>query len=226
MLIRALIVLLLALNLGVGLWWLTQSPSIEAEPVAPPSGVLRLQLVGETPTAQAAADHLGGATTAPAAAPANAAPDQCVSFGPFTSAAAAARAREQASPMAIRVSVREASTGPFRAWKVSLPPYASAAEVESVDQQVAAAGFPDRFIVREGRDANSLALGRFAREDAARRHAAALVAAGFPARAEPIGTGPVSHWVDVIAGAGLDVERVRARIEAPEALDIDCAALP
>ena len=76
--------------------------------------------------------------------------------------------------------------------------------------------------MREGPDANSLALGRFASQVPARQHADRLIAAGFPARVEPIGTGPVSHWLDVAASAA-GAARLRGLAEAPEARDLDCA---
>ena len=50
MLIRALIVLLVVLNLGAAAWWLTRpAPTPPAEPPLP-AGVARLQLVNEAPS--------------------------------------------------------------------------------------------------------------------------------------------------------------------------------
>jgi len=217
MLIRALIVLLLVLNIGVATWWLTR-PSPEPSPVAAPSPVPSLELVDESRPGPAAA-----AVPAPAA-PVGL-PGLCVSYGPFASAEAAAQARERVRPLSARARIREVAAGPSRGWKVWLPPYPSAEEVEAVSARVAAAGFSDRFVVREGRDANSLALGRFASEAPARQHAAALVAAGFPARAEPIGSGQVSHWLDVTARPA-DAPRLGPLAAAGEAREFDCATWP
>ena len=216
MLIRALIVLLLVLNIGVATWWLTQAPP-EPAPVAAPSSVPSLQLVDESSPGPAAAAPVPEAPVAP--------PELCVSIGPFASAAAAAEARQRVRPLSERVRLREIAAGPHRGWKVWLPPYPSAEEVEAVSARVAAAGFSDRFVVRDGRDANSLALGRFASEAPARQHAAALVAAGFPARAEPIGTGPVSHWLDVAVRPG-NAPRLQPLAAAREARELDCATWP
>lgn len=216
MLIRALIVLLLVLNIGVATWWLTRAPP-EPAPVAAPSSVPSLQLVD--------ASRPGPAAAAPAPEASAAPPELCVSYGPFASAEAAAEARQRVRPLSERVRVREIAAGPPRGWKVWLPPYPSPQEVEAVSDRVAAAGFSDRFVVRDGRDANSLALGRFASETPARQHAAALVAAGFPARAEPIGTGPISHWLDV-AVRPVNAPRVQPLAAAREARELDCATWP
>ena len=217
MLIRALIVLLLVLNIGVATWWLNRAPP-QAAPVAAPSSVPPLQLVDQSrPVPTAAAVPTPEAPVA--------APELCVSYGPFASAGAAAQARQRMRPLSERVRIRELAAGPYRGWKVWLPPYPGAEEVEAVSARVAAAGFSDRFVVRDGRDANSLALGRFASEAPARQHAAALVAAGFPARAEPIGTGPVSHWLDVAVRPG-NAPRLRPLAAAPEARELDCATWP
>ena len=55
MLIRALIVLLVVLNLGVAAWWLTRSAAPPVAMVAEPEGIARLQLLSEAmPTASPA----------------------------------------------------------------------------------------------------------------------------------------------------------------------------
>lgn len=216
MLIRALIVLLLVLNLGVAVWWLTPAPPQPA-PALPPSAVPRLQLV-DADNPGPAASNLSAAqrATVPAATP-----ELCASHGPFASAEAAAQAQQRVLPLSGRVRVREMAAGPYRGWKVWLPPYPSEQEVQAVSERVAAAGFSDRFVVREGRDANSLALGRFGSEAPARQHAAALVAAGFPAQADPIGSGRVNHWLDVAAHPD-DAAEVRRLAAGSEASELDC----
>lgn len=217
MLIRAVIVLLLVLNIGVATWWLTRA-SPEPAAIAAPSSAPPLQLVdGSRPLPTAAA--------VPAPEASLPSPDLCISFGPFASAEAAAEARRRVRPLLERERVREIAAGPNRGWKVWLPTYPSVEEVEAVSARVAAAGFSDRFVVREGPDANSLALGRFASEAPARQHAAALVAAGFPARAEPIGTGRVSHWLDVAVHPE-SAPRLRPLAAAREAREFDCATWP
>ena len=232
---RALFVLLLVLNVGVATWWATRAPPDTPAGVSPPIGVARLQLVGEAPGGVAAvsppatvaslADAVGvptpdlssdAAVTAPAA--------QCFSFGPFSNDQAAVAAQTRLQPLAQRIVMRELRRGAARGWQVILPPLPSAAQAAATAQRVAAAGFSDYFIVREGAEVNAIALGRYGNEAAARRRAETLVAAGFAARAEPLG-GTVT-WLDVSAAAGFDPLAAQQLAAAPERRELDCAALP
>ena len=92
MLIRALIVLLVVLNLGAAAWWLTRpAPTPPAEPVLP-AGVARLQLVNEAPSMPTQAPVPQVRDAVPPAALA-----ACFSLGPYTreSSALQAQAVEQ-----------------------------------------------------------------------------------------------------------------------------------
>lgn len=233
MLIRAFIVALLILNVGVAVWWLARpdQPVGEHNRTAVPAdpsgaGIQRLVLAddAEAPEAPDAAGPMVSTGAPETSAPdaAHATPDFCVSHGPFATAEEAALAQRRASGPGIGAGVRAHAAGPNRGWKVWLPPFENLEQAQEMAARVAAAGFTDQFIVREGADAGSLALGRFASEASARQHAEKLVAAGFPARAEPIGSGPIRYWLDV-AGSRSDAERLRVQIAAPQALPVDCA---
>ena len=227
---RALFVLLLVLNVGVAAWWATRAPPpAPAESPAPP-GVARLQLAGEVPGSAAAAlmpstvaAPAVEATTAPLAAP-PAAPMQCFSFGPFSNDQAAVAAQARLQPLTRRIVVREQRRGPGRGWRVMLAPLPSAEQAAATAQRIAAAGFSDYFVVRDGDEANAIALGRYGNEAAARRRADALIAAGFLARAEPLG-GTIT-WLDVGAAPGFDPSAAQRLAVAPERRELDCAALP
>lgn len=262
MLIRALIVLLLMLNLGVAAWWHWSAPASTTASVEVPSHVARLQLVRERDAAGATTKSVTGTATgaspsapatvakpAPAAAPAPAeteanptapsAPDasaatatttpadaaRCYSFGPFDSEDTLVAAQATLKPLTQALLVRRPPPRPGRGWRVYLPPVANAEEATVAAGRISAAGFRDYFIVREGAEANSVALGRFATETAARRHAEALNAAGFPARAEPLGANTGAAWVDVRAAAGFDAAGVRTQVGAGQLRPADCAAL-
>lgn len=239
MLIRALVVLLIVLNLGVAAWWTLRAPPSAPAAIEQPLGVARLQLAREArPTAKPAA----APTPTPAAAPVTTAapvqpakdvaaekvaiamPAQCYSFGPFADAAAAKNAHEVLLAVSTRVVPRETRTGTTRGWRVLLPAAASLAEAQATAQRISAAGFGDYFIVREGAEANSIALGRYRSEDSASRRAQSLVAAGFPARAEPLGDGRASYWLDLVPGPSFDTARAQAAVQiVPRPLD--CARL-
>jgi len=232
---RALFVLLLVLNVGVATWWATRAPPATPAGVRPPTGVARLQLVGEVPGGVAAEsppatgaplpDAVG--VLAPALSPgaaATAAAAQCFSFGPFSNTPAVLAAQARLQPLTQRIVARELRRGSARGWQVMLPPLPSAEQAAATAQRVAAAGFSDYFIIREGAEVNAIALGRYGNEAAARRRAEALVAAGFAARAEPLG-GTVT-WLDVSAAAGFDPLAAQRLAAAPERRQLDCAVLP
>ena len=227
MLPRALIVLLLVLNLGVATWWATR-PSPPPPVLLQPPGIARLQLLEEAPkraTVRPAA-VMPVVTKAPEVAAKPPVPTQCFSFGPFADAAAAATARARLQPMVTRVAMREQPTSPARGWRVQMPPLASPEAAQAMAQRIAAAGFGDFLIVRDGNEANAIALGRYGSEDSARRRAAALVAAGFDARAEPLGGNAKSTtWLDVLATTGFNAAAAQAMAAAPQQRSLDCARL-
>lgn len=225
---RALLVLLLVLNVGVATWWAMRTPPAPPAAVETPPGVARLQLVGETPgatapTASASPAVQPGAVTssAPGVAVATLL-SQCFSFGPYSNDQAAVAAQARLQPLTERIVVREQRRGSARGWRVLLPALPSAEQAEATAQRIAAAGFGDYFVVREGSEVNSIALGRYGNETAARRRAEALVAVGFAARAEALGG--ILTWLDVRAAPGFDALVAQQRAAAPERRPLDCAA--
>src|SRR5690606_32327849 len=167
MLARALIVLLVVLNLGVAAWWMARdaaAPGVAS--AAPPGGVARLQLLGEVVQDEAASPVAAPATSgeeAPAAGqPAEAsapeaetpvssaaAPDatqatlQCYAIGPFPDAGKLAAARRQLQSSVERLRTREAApaNAARREWRVWLPPQADHAAAQALVQRITAAGF-------------------------------------------------------------------------------------
>lgn len=213
MLIRALIVLLLVLNLGVALWWVSRpSTASSTAPAGSTPGVARLQLLSETD-----ADR-------PTPAPTAAAPvvSQCVAFGPFADAAQASQAQSALRAQVLQLQPRREYAGTPRSWKVLLPPAASMDEAEAAAQRVADAGFKDYFLVRQGEDARSVALGLYRSESTARERIVTLAAAGFEAEMEPVGAGPAEHWLDVGAADDFDPAAAQARVAAARVESIDC----
>ncbi|RDZ27200.1 SPOR domain-containing protein [Lysobacter silvisoli] len=253
MLVRALLVLLSMLNLGVAAWWGLRTPPAPPSAEAAPLGVARLQLLAERTAAQQAprkpaptaapAPALRDATATPAvpaaepavvakaeppvpapAAEAAPKPGRCYSFGPFENADMAASARQYLQPLAQRIGVREQRAASARGWRVQLPPQGSREQAQAAAQRIAAAGFSDYFVVADGAEANAIALGRYRTEDAARRREQALNAAGFAAKAEPLGDARASTWLDVAAGEGFDPDAAQSAI-AVQRRSIDCASM-
>jgi hypothetical protein len=231
MLARALVVLLLMLNLGVALWWVARPAPAEAPLEGAPAGVARLQLLDEIPArvrpAPVAPSQGSEAATAVdgtdiRAAPTVAADLRCFRFGPFADAESGARARARLIAQGVaRATPRQATAG-ARGWSVSVPPLADRAAADAMAARIAAAGFEDLFIVPSGDMANSVALGRYGNEATARQRVASLQAAGFEVQARPIGDAATQYWIDVAGGPGFDAAAAQAASGAAQADTVDC----
>ena len=257
--LRALIVLLAVMNLGVALWWALR-PAPEPEPLPePPAGASRLLLASEADpqaleaaalAAQSTAVETGaggadGADETDALADADpdaedgsiAAAEQagspsestaateltCYRLGPWQQQAQVTAARATLQPRVQRIVQREVPVDPS-GWRVLLPPLPSRDLAQATVARLEASGFNDHFIIGQGAETNAIALGRFTAEERARRHQAALGAAGFNARVEPLGGGEPSLWLDV-AALRLDAEAARTATQAEQASEIGCASL-
>jgi hypothetical protein len=159
--VRAAIVLLVLLNVATAAWWLLhESPAPEPRPAAP-AGAAWLRL------ADAGTPDDGRDATPPARSAARATPRKAAGSAAAGTGAAAAC---------------EGGEGPAAGWRVYLPALPSADIAQATAASVGAAGFSDYLVVRDGADANTIALGRYSTEAAARRRMASLRAAGFAAR--------------------------------------------
>lgn len=228
--VRALIVLLVFLNLGVAVWWLTH-PAQEPPPVAQVPGVAMLELVdgAPRPARPAAQATPTAAVPTPSAEPIAAstagsppAADtavQCLALGPFDDLAAARSAQARLVPAPRRASVRS-ETQPAKAYTVLLPPLADRAAAQVMAGRIAAAGFDDLMVINSGPSANGVALGRYGSLQAAQRRQAQLQAGGFRARIEPVGQ-TVQWWLDVALGAD-QAARARGQAQAARAVPRDC----
>lgn len=242
MTLRATIVLLAVLNLGVAAWWLLRPDAPPALEVEAPSGIARLQLLGERPgPAPAAAERpaaaeppaagpaAGPAETEPPAAAAPAAPvaavERCYRIGPFADAAALAAAQAVLRPRALRLHTRETREGGGRGWRVYLPAAADRAAANANADRLKAAGFTDLLVVGDGAEANTVALGRFSSESRAQQHAQALRAAGFEARAEALGEVRAANWIDLAATESFDTAAARRASGAAQSRTVDCAGV-
>lgn len=224
MLTRALIVLLLVLNLGVAAWWMTRpvptSPSLPAQP----AGMPRLQLLSEAPARRVASVPAPPVPVAePVAPPPEAETTRCFAIGPFADPAQArALLQPRVQRLVLRQAPQPASSGP---WNVSMPPQADRAAAQVLATRIAAAGFNDYYIVAEGEQANAIALGRFGTREGATRHQAALQAAGFDARVQPPPAAATQAWLDVAVAPGFDPATLLPRLGGAQARPVDCATL-
>lgn len=238
MLIRALIVLLVVLNLGVAAWWLTR-PAVApiAIAAAAPEGVARLQLLSEaTPAAAPAAAVVvpaiaQAASTEPVSetvpAVTAATPElQCFSLGPFADQAAAAAAAARLGNQAVRPRPREVPGKAASAYNVVVPPAADREAAQAMAQRIGAAGFDDFLVINQGEQANGIALGRYGSREAAQRRQSALQAGGFAAQIQAVGAeGKAQWWLDVTAADGAGAGQLKTLANAAQSRSLDCAAL-
>ena len=221
MLIRALIVLLVVLNLGAAAWWLTRpAPTPPAEPVLP-AGVARLQLVNEAPSMPTQAPVPQARDAVPPAALA-----ACFSLGPYTRESSALQAQAALAGRLLHVRLREVPGAGTGGYQVVMPPAASLEEAQATAGRIGAAGFDDFLVVRQGEQANGIALGRYRSREAAERRLTQLQAAGFPAQMQTVGrAGPSLWWLDAGAAAGADLDALARLASSGAPQPLECAAL-
>ena len=226
---RALIVLLLVLNAGVAAWWILRPSAQASAPATSPAGVPRLQLLHEagaparSPRVVAATSDT--ATTVAASQVAALAPvaeHRCHTFGPFKDVATLSGAQTALQSRAFRVQVRPAATS-AHGWRVWLPPLPDHDAAQAMATRIAGAGFKDYYVVGKGDEANSIALGRFGKEDAAKRQQSALVSAGIPAEVDHVGANV--NWIDVSATPAFDADAIAHDLHVLQTHAIDCTTL-
>lgn len=230
MILRAVIVILLVLDIGVAAWWISGGNALhEHANAAPPSAAPRLRLVSEiaalepaTPVADAASPVPAASEAATTAEPAKIEDGQCLRFGPFADAAARNAARPALADSSAMLVPRDTPAKSSRGWKVHLPAFATREEAKAMGEKIKAAGISDWYVLNEGADANSIALGRYGGEEAARRREAELKAKGIPAQAVPLGDSAPQWWLDARLKPGAVAARL-AGIAPSKA--IDCATL-
>ena len=232
MLLRATLVILVMLNLGAALWWISGAQGAVAPPAAVTADAPQLRLLHEavpapvetTTPAQpmpAAAEPSSGSGVAGARMDVPAAP-VCLRFGPFADAAASQAAGGALARVGVRTIARQTPARATRGWKVATSPFASREAAVAVAERLRAAGVSDLYVMGDGADANSIALGRYGSEDAARRRQADLRGKGVDAIAQPLGGGPMQEWLDARLPAGTDPASLP---QVAPARALDCATL-
>ena len=183
----------------------------------------QLQLLREAPQRARVAAPAPASTVAPATIPADA---RCLAFGPFDNPALLRRAHERLQPQVLRANVRNQTLGAPRGWRVFAPSQATREAAQALADRMTAAGLDDLLVMPAGVDQNSVALGRFGSEDAARRRLAQVQAAGFAdVRIEPVGDVRTQGWIDVAASPAFDAAVAARDIAAPRTEPLDCASL-
>lgn len=207
---RPVFVFLLILNLGVLVWWAW--PARPAPTVTPVRQIPALEIV-----------RTGATAKAPVAA--RAAPDgtaaRCVHLGVFTDASVAQKALDTLRATGAQADAIRRSRSP-RGFNVQIPPLPSTQAATDLQAKLVTAGFTDQFLIREGAQANGIALGRFSTESAARTLQRKLAAAGFAADILPAGPVTSELWLQVAPSNGATPQTLRALAGARQARVEDC----
>jgi hypothetical protein len=208
MLLRALLLLLVVLNIGVAAWWIARPMPPPRTAPDTPVGVPGLQLLSEVP-----ADALPDPE-----------PVLCLRLGPYAEDdERLAEARTQLEAVVLSARIVTERGGPPTRWRVMLPPTPDE-DADALVDRLAAAGFDDVQPVRDGPEAGSIALGMFAGEAAANSHGDRLVAAGFAAQVHP--DGGDRDWLvvglDAAQAVDVDADALRSQAGALQAGAVDC----
>lgn len=193
MFLRALFLLLLAMNLGVAAWLLFAPPPRLAEFSASDPGIPTLQLLAER-------EGAGAAQSAELASAAESRSDishgHCVSIGPFPTQADMRAALNKLTPQVDRIQYREARATQSRGYWVYLPALASREQALTVARQLSAKGVRDYYVVTAGDQQNTISLGLFRDQANADRRYNEITGLGFmPQQIQRTEDLPV-YWVD------------------------------
>lgn len=253
MLTRALIVLLLILNLGVAAWWLLKPSTETRDMPMQPTGIPLLQLVqapspARQPDPAAAPPARTVETGSEREAVADATPKLpsprpesdpkpepaklpttraiCVNLGPYDQQALAEQGRQRLDAINQRASVRQVPGSGARNYRVLLPAQADKQTAQAIVERIGQAGFKDYLLIGAGNEANSIALGVYGSRDSALKRQSALQAAGFDAQIVATGEkNPPQWWLNVRTDASANVEQLKTTALAATALQQACAVL-
>lgn len=196
--LRALLLLLTMMNLGVGAWWALHRSPIHARLPALDANVPPLVLLHEGPQAAAAEAAL------PVEAEELGEQPVCLSLGPLETPAELRRVMAALTPRVARIQFRETASTRLRGYRVFLPAAGSRAQALATARSLAARGINDYYVVTAGDQQDTVSLGIFrelANAEARQRQIGEL---GYQARIEARTEPAPQWWVDLAAVSGFD----------------------
>ena len=199
MILRALVLLLLCMNVGVAVWWASHRdvPATLAPATDPnvPSLVL-LREAERRPVSDSAE-----LAEAPAELSADAV---CLSIGPFATPAQLRLAMDLMLPRVERIQFREVPAVALRGYRVYLPPAGSRADALQTARALSAQGISDYYVITAGSEQNRISLGSFRDLETATARRAVVAALGYSPVIEPRTEQVAQWWIDLAAAPGLD----------------------
>ncbi len=202
MLLRALVLLLLAMNVGAAAWWaLRPPPRVPAAMPTTQADVPALELLSETD--RAAASEVAEPSEPPQPIRGGAA-SECLEIGPFLTQSDLRRALAALTPGAQRIQFREANAVVQRGYRVFLPAPPSREAALAVARGLFGRGVRDYYVVTSGADENTISFGLYRTELNARRRQEEVLAFGVDAKLEPRSESIPQFWVDLDSSEAFD----------------------
>lgn len=210
MFLRALFVLLLALNIGAGCWLLFAAPRESAALAAADPGVPSLQLLSERDAA-VAHPELDSVPESDA----DLANDVCRTLGPFQTQADARAAANALRPLVKRSRTRETQQTQTRGYWVYFAAAPSREAALASARQLADKKVRDYYVVTAGEQQNMISLGLFRDQNNAERRRAELAALGFDPKVNTRTEDLPVYWIDfALSGESLPAD-FAARVPMP-----------
>ncbi len=221
MFLRALFLLLLALNIGGACWLAFARQPDDAPPPATDAGVPELLLLSE----RDGVDPVANAELASAPrSSADLVHDRCRTLGPFPTQADTRAAMTALTPLTRRIRVRETHAQQTRGYWVYLAAMPSRDDALGIARTLSGKGVRDYYVVTAGEQQNTISLGLFRDPANAERRRAEIAALGFEpkvaARTEEL---PV-YWLDFALADGepADLPRLAKAPRDAKLEPIDC----
>lgn len=202
--LRAALVLLVCMNLGVAAWWALHREPTLPRPPATERGIASLVLLSES--------ELLSRPAGPAEL--NAEPEPlsdfplCQSLGPFNTPADLRRAMERLTPAVGRIQFREVPTTALRGYRVYLPAAGNRAQALETARALSGRGVTDYYVVTAGDQQNTISLGIFRDLDNAQARRDELAKIGYNATIEARTEQVSQWWIDLAAAADFDWRKV------------------
>lgn len=214
MLLRALIALLLTMNLVLALWLWLRSPVTPQPPAATVSAaeVPSLVLLSEEASLPAA-DEARLDESAEPDGPPQPTPEParllCLELGPFLTQTDLRQVMSRLTPHAEKLQYRQTQALVNRGYWVHLPAQGSRDAALAVARRLSAKGVGDYYVVTAGERENTVSLGLFRELANARKRHEQVRALGFDARLQPRSDEVPHYWIDLMVEESFDW---RARI--------------
>ncbi len=197
---RALVLLLVFMNLGALAWWTLHASERPASAPTTQPGTPSLVLLSESELARqpGSSEELATAPDPTSATP------RCETIGPFGTPADMRKAMNTLAPLVGRIQNRQASGTELNGYRVFVPALANREAALGAARQLTAKGMSDLFVVTSGDQENTISLGLFHDLVNAEKRRDEVRVLGFDARLEPRLDDAQQYWIDVFVAPDFD----------------------